>query len=130
MLQIPQSLCTDLTDEQASTVQGGLNVEITGIQAIKADADTGWWWKDDDTFLTIDGKKVFGPKSFKSGTFRKVSIKRDVGSSGRIEAFDEDKVFTGNDYLGGFTVSSPTKDGRARISGSGSVYDIYYNATA
>ena len=130
MIKIPQNLCTDITDEQASTVQGGLNLEITKIQAVKADADTGWWWKDDDTYMTIDGEKVYGPKSFKSGTSRTLSIKRHVGKSGTVRLFDKDKVFTSDDPLGSFTVSSPTKDGKATISGSGSTYDVYYEATA
>ena len=128
MFEIPESLCSDLSDEQASTVQGGLTVNVTGIQAIKADADTGWWWKDDDVYMTINGRKVYGNQSFKTGTFRKLNVSRNVGATGRIQLFDDDNVFTGDDSLGGFTVSKPTKDGRARISGSGSIYDVYYRA--
>ena len=136
MLQIPQNLCTEITDEQASTVQGGLFVVIRRIEAVQAGADGGIFGgatQDDDTYLKIDGTTVYGPKSFVTGKTREdINVGREVGSSAKIELFDEDKggLFRRgqDDYLGGFTVSSPTNDGTATVSGSGSTYNVYYEA--
>lgn len=131
MFEIPESLCSDLTDEQASTVQGGLTVKIKKIQAIRAGADGGLFPNDDDTYMTIDGTKVYGPKDFNTGTTRYMNIKRNVGKIGRIELFDKDGALRGrDDSLGGFSVFYPRKDGRARVSGSGSTYDIFYDVYA
>lgn len=131
MKSIPQSICTNLTDEQASAAQGGLFVLVDKLQAIKAGADSGPFFPNDDTYLTIDGDKVFGPKGFSTGTTRTVNAGGDYGSSARIELFDDDNFLRGkDDPLGGFTVSSSTggKQIRRRVSGSGSTYDVYYRA--
>ena len=131
MLQIPQNLCTDLTDEQASTVQGGLFVVIDKIQNIKAGADSnsGALGGADDTYVTINGNKVFEGK-FQTGDTREVGIGREAGDVASIRLFDEDGVLRGqDDPLGGFTVSSPTSGTKiATVSGSGSVYEVYYQA--
>ena len=124
MTQVQTDLLTELTDEQAATVEGGLFVLITGLQAIKAGAD---WIGNDDTYLTVDGKKIWGSQDFSTGTYRSVNRGLDVGSIGRIDLFDADPGR--DDNMGGFTVSSATNGvARARVSGSGSTYDVYYQA--
>ena len=126
MTQVQTDLLTELTDEQAATVEGGLFLLITGLQAIKAGADLVG---NDDTYLTVNGSKLWGSQDFSTGTYRSVNRGLDVGSSGRIELFDQDGWFNGDDdNMGGFTVSSATNGARARVSGSGSTYDVYYQA--
>ena len=139
MLQIPQNLCTDLTDEQASTVQGGLNLTIDTIEAIKVGADKGGlinFLANDDTELFINGDLVrdFGGESFGDGSIRKPGITRNIGNSGTVKLVDSDKgnPFRGDDDpIGSFTVNAPTNGlVTKQVSGSGSIYDVTYSVSA
>lgn len=116
----------DLTEEQAEQIGGGLYLAIDKVQALNTGADFGFW-ADDDTYLKVDGTKKFGPKSFKTGTTRNVNVGQEVGSSGSVQLFDDD-LFTRDEYLGGFTVSSSTqgKQVSRKVSGSGSTYEVFY----
>ena len=125
MTQVKSELFTDLTQEQCQTVEGGLFVLISGIQALKAGADL---IGKDETYIKVDGQKIWGPEKMGTGQFRSVNRGLDVGSTGKVDLFDED-VFR-DDYMGGFTVSSPTNDGNAIVSGSGSRYRVFYKAFA
>lgn len=126
MSEQKQQLFTELTPEQAATVEGGLFLLIDKIQCIKADADL---IGKDETYLTVNGSKIWGPKKMGSGQTRTVNKGLDVGKSGVVRGFDDDFWLNNDDYLGGFTVSSATNGQKvARISGSGSKYDVYYRA--
>ena len=136
MIQILQNLCTELTDEQASTVRGGRKLTIKRIQAVKANADPGFlggslFSSDDDTYLTVDGKQIFGPKQFATGTSLTVNRSVEVGDTATIRAFDEDSFLRfGDDPLGSATVSKATTGGVATLSGSGSTYEVFYSLSA
>lgn len=136
MIQIPQNLCTDLTDEQASTVQGGRKLTIKRIQAVKAGADPGFlggslFSSADDTYLTVDGKQIFGPEQFSTGTSISVNKSLEVGDTATIRAFDDDNFLRfGDDDLGSATVSKATAGGVATLSGSGSTYEVFYSLSA
>lgn len=133
MLDIPESLCSDLTDEQASTVQGGLFVLIDKIKVNKAGADGGIFPTGDDPYITINGKKVFQATEVFAGDVLIVNQGRNVGKSGTIRLTDKDYWWKGqgsDDPLGQFKVSSPTggKVKKQTISGSGSEYEVSYRA--
>lgn len=125
MLQIPQSLCTELTDEQASTVQGGKKLRIKSITALKANADWGWWWKDDDLYAVVDGER-FDVGGFKTGDSKQVNIVKEVGSEGIVRFFDDDR-FTSDDPVGSMRITKNVKDGNLVVFGSGSKYEIRYS---
>ena len=143
MIQIPQNLCTEITDKQASSVQGGLKVTIDTIKAIEVGADKGSDFFDfvsflanDDTQLFINGKlaRDFGGESFGNGSIRKPGITQDIGKSGTIKLVDSDKgnfLRGGDDPMGSFTVNGPTNGLVTKtISGSGSTYDVTYSVSA
>lgn len=101
---------------------------IESIQAVRADADT---FGDDDTYITVNGDRIFGPVGLGSG--RSKSVNRGLGVSGtaRVELFDEDGLFNGgDDSLGGFTITQATNNEQKvqRVSGSGSIYNVFYRA--
>lgn len=127
MLQIPQSLCTELTDEQASSVQGGKKLRIKAITALKADADTKplFGKKDDDLYAVINGEKV-NIGSFGTGDSKQVNIVKEVGSEGIVRFFDEDR-FTSDDPVGSMRITKNIKDGNLVVFGSGSKYEIRYS---
>lgn len=125
-----EQLFTELTSEEASVVEGGLAIIISSMQAIRAGADT---FGADDTYITADGRRIFGPVSFSSGQSRSVGAGAENGrSSIRINLFDEDGFLGGgDDSLGGFTARNTNgAQVRARVSGSGSTYDVFYRAFA
>ncbi len=120
-----EQLFTELTPEQAAIVEGGLFIHIEKIHAIKAGADT---LSKDDTYIKINGEKLWGEKSFGTGQERDVNRGLSVDSSfARVTLFDED--WGNDDYLGGFTARNTNGSlRRAQVSGSGSTYDVYYRA--
>ncbi|NJL09811.1 MAG: hypothetical protein HC908_05310 [Calothrix sp. SM1_7_51] len=122
----PEELFTELTPEEGAIIEGGKSVLIRKIQAIKAGADT---FSADDTYITIGGKKVWGEKSMTTGQSREVYERRYFNGSTRVALFDED--LGRDDQLGSFTVSGATNGTAiARVSGSGSSYDVYYQVFA
>ena len=129
MTQVQKELFTDLSQEQCETVEGGLFVFIDTMQAVKAGAD---FIGKDDTYVTVDGSKIWGVKSFSSGQTRTLNIGTSVdGSSARVNLFDDDPsgfpFYNKDDSMGGFTAYNTNGAlRRARVSGSGSTYDVYY----
>lgn len=123
-------LFTELTPEEGAVIEGGLFTLVSTIQAIEADAD---FFSDDDTYITINGDKLWGPKSFSTGQTRTVNRGLETsGFSARVQLFDEDGFLAGSDDpMGGFTAYNTFGfQRRARVSGSGSTYDIYYRTFA
>jgi hypothetical protein len=130
-----EQLFAELTPKQAALIQGGARTttvyqfELQTIHAVQAGADT---LSGDDTFVNVDGRKVFGPSGFSTGSYGDVGYRRELqeGYSLTIDLFDEDDFLNGdNDYLGGLTVAVYPTNGTVsqRVSGGGSTYDIYYS---
>ena len=120
-------LFTELTPSEGAAVSGGAYLYIDKIQAIKADADT---WSKDDTYITVNGHKIWGNYGMGSGQKRDVRRWKRFNSSARIELFDSD--WGSDDNLGGFSVAKKSTNGlaRKRVRGSGSTYDVYYRVYA
>jgi preprotein translocase subunit YajC len=123
-----EQLFTELTPAEAAVVEGGLRLTIDRIQAIKAGADS---LSNDDTYITVNGTKIWGNYGMNSGQTRLVDQSRTIrGSSARVELFDADWPDS-DDSMGGFTAGNTNgRQLRARVSGSGSTYDIYYRGYA
>ena len=117
MIQIPQNLCTEITDEQASSVQGGKKLRIKSITALKAGSDAGRLFNigsADDLYAVIDGEKVDIGK-FNTGDSKQVNIVREVGKEGVVRFYDEDD---GNDDpVGSMRISENIKDGYLTVFG-------------
>ena len=124
MIQIPQNLCTELTDEQASSVQGGKKLRLKAMTALKADADSGWR-KDDDVYAVINGERV-NIGSFKTGDSKQLNIVREVGNVGTVRFYDGDR-YGSDDPVGSMRVSKNTNNGILEVFGSGSKYEIFYS---
>ena len=134
MLQIPQSLCTELTDEQASIVQGGKKLRIKSITALKAGSDPGNFLglggSADDLFLTIDGKrKSIG--EFDTGDSKHVNIVREVGSEAIVRFWDKDGDGPA-DPVGSMHITKNIKDGTLQVFGPSkdkkrSIYEVNYS---
>lgn len=121
-----EQLFSELTPAEAAVVEGGLQLTINRIQAIKANADL---IGPDDTYFTVNGVKGWGDYRMTTGQTRFVNrTYASSGSSARVQLFDADP---GNDdRLGGFTARNTNGVlRRARVSGSGSTYDVYYRAS-
>lgn len=119
-------LFTNLTAEEGAAVAGGVFLYIDRIQALKAGADT---FGKDDTYITLNGDKIWGEKGFSTGDTHKVEIAKPIGSSASVRLFDSDGFLNGkDDYMGGFTVSAQPTNGMktTTVSGGGSTYEVYY----
>lgn len=123
-----EQLFSELTPAEAAVVEGGLRLTIQRIQAIKAGADS---LSNDDTYITVNGTKIWGDYGMNSGQTRLVNRSRTTpGSSARVQLFDADWPDS-DDSMGGFTAGNTNGAlTRARVSGSGSTYDVYYRAFA
>jgi hypothetical protein len=122
-----EQLFSELTPAEAAVVEGGLRLTIDRIQAIKANAD---FIGPDDTYITVNGTRLWGEHSMSTGQIRNVNRSfTGPGSSLNVQLFDADP---GNDdRLGGFNaVNTNGALRRARVSGSGSIYDVFYRASA
>lgn len=120
-------LFTDLTHEEGAAVAGGAFLYIDSIQALNAGADT---IGKDDTYITVNGTKIWGDKGFSTGDTHKVEIGKPINGSTSVRLFDSDGFLNGkDDYMGGFSVSAQsTTNGLTTmtVSGGGSKYEVYY----
>jgi hypothetical protein len=126
-----EQLFTELTSEEAAVIEGGAFVLIEKIQAIKANADLVG---KDDTYITIGGQKIWGDRGMGTGDSAVVNLGVGFNNQTTVALFDKDPKVLGignDDPMGSFTVSGAT-NGTAirRVSGSGSTYDVYYQAFA
>ncbi len=121
-----EELFSELTPEQASVIEGGKFLYIDKIQAIKTGADP---WGPDDTYITVNTQKIWGAVEMSAGQTRSVNVGTMFDNSAKINLFDKDGGFFGDDdYMGGFTVSQPTNGiVPMRVTGGGSAYDVYYS---
>lgn len=120
-----EQLFNELTPEQSSVIEGGGLLYITGIQAIHAGADTT---DSDDTYITVNGRKIWGDVGMSTGQYAGVELGVKFDGSAAINLFDYDDWFNGaDDSMGGFTVSGPTNGPViGQTWGGGSTYNVYY----
>jgi hypothetical protein len=123
-----EQLFSELTPAEAAVVEGGFRVVIDRIQAIRAGADPVG---ADDTYITVNGRKIWGEYSMTTGQTRLVNRSRTTpGSSARVQLFDADWPDS-DDSMGGFTAGNTNGAlTRARVNGSGSTYYVYYRGYA
>jgi hypothetical protein len=121
-----EQLFTELTPAEAAVIEGGLRLVIDRIQAINAGADS---LSADDTYITVNGTKIWGEFSMNTGQTRSVNRTRTVpGSWARVALFDADWPDS-DDRLGAFDARNTNGVlTRAQVNGSGSIYDVYYRA--
>ena len=121
-----EQLFSELTPAEAAVVEGGLRLTIERIQAIRADADT---IGPDDTYITVNGRKIWGDFSMTTGQSRAVNrTLTPSGPSARVALFDADWPDS-DDRLGAFDARNTNGVlTRAQVNGSGSIYDVYYRA--
>jgi hypothetical protein len=124
-----EQLFSELTPAEAAVVEGGVRVVIDRIQAIKAGADPVG---ADDTYITVNGHKIWGNYSMTTGQTRFVGKSYTApGSSAQVRLFDDDGRWSRDDQMGGFAaVNTNGVLTPVRVSGSGSTYDVYYRGYA
>ena len=122
-----EQLFTELTPEEGAVVAGGAYLYIEKIHAINAGADTT---SKDDTYITVDGNKIWGEKYFTDGDSHDVKFTKHFNGELSINLYDSDSnLFEGDDdFMGGFTVSSASTNGMSieTVSGGGSTYQVHY----
>ena len=123
-----EQLFTELTPAEAAVVEGGIRLTIDRIQAIKAGAD---FIGADDTYITVNGKKIAGDFTMTTGLTQLVNKSITTpGSSAVVRLWDNDPL-NPDDLLGVFAaVNTNGRQRQVRLSGSGSIYNVYYRATA
>jgi hypothetical protein len=133
---IDEQLFTDVSPEQAAIVEGGLQqVTLTFLRCVKAGADRDG---TDEVFATFNGVRAglsngsdltfSNPKSMRANATANIATtgRSSNGGSIRVALFDKDS--TKNDLLGGFTVSSATRNGTRTIKENGSEYQVGFSA--
>ncbi|MEG4085160.1 hypothetical protein [Microcoleus sp. POL10_C6] len=124
-----EQLFSELTPAEAAVVEGGVRVVIDRIQAVRAGADL---IGADDTYITVNGIKIWGDYSMTTGQTRFVNRSYTAsGSSAQVRLFDADPWPNDDDSMGQFTaVNTSGALRRAPVSGAGSSYDVYYRGYA
>lgn len=109
-MTIKQSdLFTELTPEQASSVEGGAAMIINSVTAFDSQEGNG-----DDLYFRINGKRLrFKKNNFKRGTVA-VHEGVDISRTANVQLYDEDGgIFGGSDdFIASFSV---TNDGRNKV---------------
>ncbi len=123
---INEELFTELTTEQAETVEGGKWLYIESITCLTAGADT---FGQDDTYVKVTDSRgtvtALSETEMGTGEYRSVDYWRSFSSNASINLYDSD--WGNDDYLGGFNVSAPTNGVvTGQTWGNGSLYDVRY----
>lgn len=103
------------------------SVRIHSIKCLKANGDpTG----PDDTYIKINGRKIWGDYNMNNGRARSVdrSVDTPSNSTSWVELFDDDNGWSRDDSMGGFTPINTGGFQRMQlVEGSGSIYEVYYS---
>ena len=122
-----EQLFTELTPDQATVVEGGARLYIEKIKALKVGADpTG----ADDTFIRVNGRKIWGDHGMKKNRTRGVNYSEDYTNNPEVALWDEDGWWSGDEFLGSFIASPGDNflgDQGREVSGSGSKYEVFYS---
>jgi hypothetical protein len=109
---------------------GFSGLTIHSIKCIKANGDpTG----PDDTYIKVNGEKIWGDYNMNNGRTRSVDRSVDAvpGSAPWVELFDDDHGWSRDDWMGGFTaVSTHGFQKMQLVEGGGSIYEVYYSLGA
>jgi hypothetical protein len=125
MINANSALFTDLTAEEGATVSGGgLQLQVKSIQCIKAGADIVG---NDETMLKINGEQAW-KGSMGAGSFKLFDprLTRSVEVGNFVGLYDEDGVFSRDDFMGGFNITGAQGPTTVKLSGSGSTYQVTY----
>ena len=121
-----EQLFTELTPEEGANVSGGkaYDLVIKSLYCVNAGADlTG----NDDTMLKVDGTQYWkggmGAASRKEfDPLLKVAV--DKGSF--VGLYDDDGIWSRDDFMGGLTINGLQAATTTTLSGSGSTYQLTY----
>ena len=122
-----EQLFSELTPAEAAVVEGGFRVVIDRIQAIRAGADPVG---ADDTYITVNGRKIWGHYNMTRGRTRSVNSHYQspfATEAVRVQLVDYDWA-GGHDNLGGFFAVRTNGVVKKQVQGSGSIYEVYYSA--
>jgi hypothetical protein len=122
MSGLDEQLFTEITPEQAETVEGGKRIDILTIRCIKSSESA------DELFFVINGtRQLFGtPISMQSGGVANAGVSANFNGTANVGLFDQDGNNQANaDPLGSFSASTNgTKT--VRVSGSGATYEVTF----
>jgi hypothetical protein len=112
---------------------------INRIKCLKNGADR---FGPDDTYITINGKRVWGDYNMKRGRTRSVNhySKRDLNNPNNwgtptnsnpvIELFDLDNSWSADELMGRFAPGDTFgMERKQQVRGNGSIYEVYYSYT-
>ena len=125
-------LFTELTPEQAAVVEGGnSSIYIERIVCLKAGADPRG---ADDTYVSINGRKVLD--EYNMATNRERAVHQTFYNNGSISVklWDEDGRWSKDDLVGHMQMTQKGNydylhDGFTLSARGGSKYKIYFKAT-
>jgi hypothetical protein len=103
------------------------SLTIHSIKCLRANAD---YFGPDDTYITVNGRKIWGDYNMKRGRTRSVNSHYQspfATEAVRVELLDYD--WSGaHDKLGGFFAVRTNGVVKKQVQGSGSIYEVYYSA--
>jgi len=110
-----------------SPYPGFSGLTIHSITCIKANGDpTG----PDDTYIKVNGERIWGDYNMNNGRTRSVDRSVDALSNSApwVELFDCDNGWSRDDWMGGFTaVNTRGRETMQLVEGGGSIYEVYYS---
>jgi hypothetical protein len=117
-----------------NSFRGGGGYSLITIHSIKCVKNGADFIGPDDTYITVNGTRIWGDYNMKRGQTR--SVNRSVtifastpqGLTPYVELFDKDNSFDKDDSLGGFTANFDGLGPRVtQVRGSGSTYNVSYS---
>jgi hypothetical protein len=113
---LPESLFTELTADQAQTLEGGKRIDILTVRCIQAGNGS------DKLSFTINGQNVqFGRTiDMRTGGVANVGVSANFNSTATVRMLDKN-----DGSVGGFSTSSNGTQTQ-RVGGSGSIYEVTY----
>ncbi len=123
-------LFTELTPEQGANICGGKAYElvIKSLYCVNAGADVAG---ADDTMLKVDGIKYWkGDMGAASNKEFDPRLKIEVDKGSFVGLYDEDGIWSRDDFMGGFEINGLQTATTTTLYGSGSTYKLTYAVVA
>lgn len=119
-----EQLFTELTSEEAAVIEGGAELRLYSIEAIKTGMDS---FGSDDVYLKVNGSKEWGTTKMSAGDTKYISKNRIVGDGKTtIDLFDDDPWPRRDDLIATIKVGKTNGYKTVTLKNSKSEYRLTY----
>lgn len=120
---LDKQLVTELTPEEAATIEGGYFLYLNSLECFEETPG----WGSDEISIRVNGKQVAYHGDMDSGEFFNINLAKQYTNPVTVSIYEEDGWWSDDDYIGSVYISGATQPSTYKdLFGSNSHYRMTY----